>query len=300
MNTFLLVFSIFMNLLCCGILRNDFCKKEVENALDLQSFNALSSICSAATLALIAVLSGSMSLPSVYTLLLSILFGIATALNTIFHMRALETGPLSYTSVITFSSMVIPALSGLFFFGESVSVGQYIGIALMLVSIACSVDTRKDTGKVSTSLRWLLFCLGAVLTSGSVGIMQKVHQNSSYKEELSVFLVLAFLFSTAYSLVMALALRKKGLTLTVTRGTKRKKYVLYGVVCGVGFALCNQINMYLAGAMEAILFYPTVNGGGMLLTSAAGLVLWKEQLNRRQWFGIIIGAVAIFLLCGLF
>ena len=36
-----------------------------------------------------------------------------------------------------------------------------------------------------------------------------------------------------------------------------------------------------------------------LLTTAAGIILWKEMLSKRQWFGLVMGGVAIFLLCNI-
>jgi len=83
-------------------------------------------------------------------------------------------------------------------------------------------------------------------------------------------------------------------------GGRMKKFVIVSIICGVGIALCNQINMFLAGVMESIIFYPVVNGAGMLLTSAAGLVIWRERFTKKQWVGFVMGAAAIFMLCGLF
>ena len=90
MNWLLLAVSVIMNVLSCGILRNDFCKKEISGNADLNAFNAVSSLLSAATLAVIAAVSGSLCVPSVYTLCLGVVFGLATALCAILHMKALE------------------------------------------------------------------------------------------------------------------------------------------------------------------------------------------------------------------
>ncbi len=78
-----------------------------------------------------------------------------------------------------------------------------------------------------------------------------------------------------------------------------RKLLIFSVACGIGIALCNQINMYLAGVMEAVIFYPVVNGDFMLLNILAGILLWHEKLSRRQWFGLIMSGAAIFLLCGI-
>ncbi len=298
MNVLLLIVSIVANLFCFGILRNDFCKKDCANDADLQLFNGISSIFSALTLVVIALISGSLCMPSMYTVLLGVVFGMATALCAVFNMKALECGPLSYTSVIGSFAMVIPALSGLVLFGEAVSASQWIGIVVMLFSFVCAVDMKNDTA--GTSLKWMLFCLSAFVFSGSVGVMQKIHQNSPHKDELAVFLVIAFITSIVFSLIMTAFYCKKGAKITVLKPEKIKKFAIINVVCGIGIALINQINMYLAGQIPAIIFYPIINGAPMILTSAAGLILWKEKLSKKQWVGMIAGAIAIFLLCNIF
>ncbi len=297
MNVLLLAVSVIMNLLSAGILRNHYCKNEIRSNADLHTFNAISSILSALTLALIAWMSGSLGIPSLYTLLLGVAFGIVTALCAVLHMKALEIGPLSYTNVIVSCGMVIPALAGWLLFGEVISAGQFVGIALMVVSIVCAVDP--SSGENGMSLKWLLLCLGSFLFSGMVGVMQKVHQSSPHKGELGVFLVIAFVISAAFSFLSARMSMARGEKAAVLAHGRAKKLILFSIVCGVGIALCNQINMYLAGVMEAIIFYPVVNGGSMLLNIIAGVLLWREKLSRRQWLGLIMGGAAIFLLCGI-
>lgn len=296
MNALLLIFSVIMSLLSCGILRNEFCKKELAGNSDLYIFNTVNSVLSAITLFIVAAVSGSLCVPSVYTLLMGIMFGFATALCAILCMIALESGPLSYTNVIVSCAMVIPALSGLVLYGEAVSAWQWVGIAMMIVSIVLAVDS--DNEGSGASLKWLLLCLGAFIGSGSVGVMQKLHQNSVYKDELGVFLVIAFVASALFSLALTFYYsRVRGEAITVIRAPKLKKFAIISFISGVGFALVNQINMYLAGVMDAIVFYPVVNGASLILTTAAGIILWKEKLSKRQWCGLIAGGIAIFLLC---
>ena len=296
MNALLLIFSIIMSLLSCGILRNEFCKKELAGNSDLYIFNTTNSLLSAITLLVVATVSGNLCIPSMYTVLMGIVFGMATALCAILSMIALESGPLSYTNVIVSCAMVIPALSGLVLYGEIVSAWQYVGIALMIVSFICAVD--KDNESSGASLKWLLLCLGAFICSGSVGVMQKLHQNSVHKDELGVFLVIAFAASALFSLAMTFHYRNvRGEPITVVRKPKFRNFAVISLISGIGFALVNQINMYLSGVMDAIIFYPVVNGASMILTTAAGIILWKEKLSRRQWFGLVMGGIAIFLLC---
>ena len=86
MNALLLIVSVFMNLLSCGILRNEFCKKEIGSSADLYVFNAASSLMSAAALAVIALFTGGLGAPSLYTLLLAVVFGMATSLCAVLQL----------------------------------------------------------------------------------------------------------------------------------------------------------------------------------------------------------------------
>lgn len=289
-----------MNLVSYGIVRNEFCKNDVKSNSDLNIFNTLSSLISMAALAVICACTSSLSVPSAYTVLLGIIFGMSTALCAILNMKALESGPLSYTNVIVSCAMVIPALSGMVLYGETVSVWQLAGIALMLASFICAVD--KKGGGSGTSLRWLIYCLAAFLFSGAVGVMQKIHQNSAHKDELGVFLIIAFGVSAIFSLFLTGYYKKtkKAERITVFAKNKIRRLLVCSAACGIGIALCNQINMFLAGAMDSIIFYPVVNGSSMILTTAAGILLWKERLTGKQWIGLIMGGIAILLLCNIF
>ena len=66
---------------------------------------------------------------------------------------------------------------------------------------------------------------------------------------------------------------------------------------GVGVALNNQINLYLSGVIPSAVFFPIVNGGGLILITLASLVFFKERLTGRQWIGLGLGIAATLLLC---
>ncbi len=296
MNAILLVVSIILYLMGYSILRNEFCKNVMNGKADLHAYNALNSVVSAITLVIVAAFSGGLCVPSAYTLGLGVLFGLATGFCAILGMAALERGPLSYTNLIISCSMVVPALSGLVLYGEPVSAWQYMGIGLMLVSFSCALE--KNDLSTGMSPKWMLTCLGAFLCSGAVGVMQKLHQNSPSKSELGMFLVIAFLVSSILSLGMTFYY-KTSEPITVLQKSKRTKFLVYSIGSGIGIALVNQINLYLAGVMAAIILYPVINGASMILSTAAGVLLWKERLSKKQWFGIVTGGAAILLLCNI-
>lgn len=298
-NIPLLITTILLQVLFCSVVRSHFCKRDVETKADIYTYNALSSLFAMATLVVVGLLLGELTIPSTYTILLGVVYGLLTALCAVAGLMAFEIGPLSYTTVITSCSMILPALSGLIFWKEPIALSQIIGVGFMLASFACSVDSKND--RAGASVRWLLLCLGAFASSGGVGILQKVHQSSPHQGELNAFLVISFGVSALFSLVTALFLqKKKKQRITVLSRKKCGRLALMSLAGGLGAALTNQINTYLAGAMPSIVFFPVFNGVVMLSSVLFGLVVYREKLSFRQWIGLAVGTMATLLLCGLF
>lgn len=299
LNYILLAVTILSSVFACAVARNDYSKKCAVHNGDLYLFNTASSVLSLVTLLVISVAKRELCVPDAYTVWMGAAYGVCTAAYTVLNMMALQTGPLSYTNTIIFCAMVIPALSGMALYGEAITIGQYAGIALMLLSFIFAMDKKNDTRGMS--FRWLVLCIAAFVFNGALGVLQKVHQNSPQKQQLGMFLLIAFVVYAVFSAVLTVVhTRVKRETLTAWQPQKRRQTVIYVLLSGVGIAICNQINTYLAGAMDAIIFFPLVNGVAILITLAIGLIVWKEKFSQKQWIGLIAGTLSIVLLCGAF
>ena len=237
-----------------------------------------------------------------FTLLLGVMFGTVTATQFVFSLLSYECGPFSYTSVIVSLSTIIPALSGYFIWGEKIFTVQIFGIGLMLLCFAFSVDFKKTDKKAPK--KWFLYVFITFITTGIIGVMQKWHQSSEYKDELDGFLIIAFLtaflisaigfFITAYP-----SLKSKGERSNLLKFLTPIAVVLM-VACGVCAAANNKMNLYLSGVMDSAIFFPVVNGGGMILSTVASVIIFKEKLGIQKCLGIAIGVVAVVLICNPF
>ena len=128
--------------------------------------------------------------------------------------------------------------------------------------------------------------------------MQKWHQNTRFSGELDGFLFIAFVISTVYSLIMIVIESKK--TGKTFKQEITPMLVIMMAIAGICVAANNKINLYLSGVMDSAVFFPVVNGGGLVLTSIASWLLFKEKLSLKKWIGIFIGIVAVLLLCNPF
>ncbi len=261
-------------------------------------FNAVGCV----TAAVILLCWGGFGTPSVFTVVLGVVFGTVTALQGIANIAALQVGPMSYTSVIISFSSLISALSGVMFFGEHLGWAQIVGIVLMLASFVLAA--KNDAEEKKANLKWLFLCLITFAATGSIGVMQKVHQSSAYREELNAFLIIAFVASAILCTIFAVLLKRFESQPADEKNHANKKYlwILLGmmIASGVCVAVNNKFNLYLSGVMDSAVFFPIVNGGGLVLTTLAAVLLFKEKLTKKQWIGVIVGIASVVFLCNPF
>ncbi len=295
MNNYLkLAISLFANL-SGGIIKKRINDRYENNFFSYQLYNCIVSLSASVTL---FFLCDNLKI-SLFTIVLALIFGFVTLLQQAANLIALENGPFSYTSVIISFSTLIPAISGRIFWNESIDMIQYLGILLMLICFIFSVDFRKKDRKAN--FRWLIYSFSAFLFTGLIGVMQKQHQSSVYKDELDAFLIVAFGFSFVCSCVlMALFRSKRKLFSSDKKSILTLMPLVLMLLSGFFAALNNKLNLYLSGVIDSAVFFPIVNGGGLILTSVAAVIIFKERLTIRQWFGLGIGIVSVILLCNPF
>ena len=144
-------------------------------------YTAASCLVAAICLALV----GNITRPSLFTVLLSILFGTITALQGIAMLAAMRLGPVSYTMMFSSFSTVITALSGVLFFNEQLTPLKGVGIALMLVSFVFAGENGAE--KKKGNLTWLLLCIGVFLGTGGIGLMQRCTKPRPTRQSLTCF-----------------------------------------------------------------------------------------------------------------
>ncbi len=295
-NTLMLVSSMAANL-CGGIFKKIINDKYENNMFSYQFYNAIISLSSALCL---LVMADNLTV-SIYTVILALVFGLITLLQQIFNLYALENGPFSYTSVIISLSTLIPTVSGAIFWNEKIVAVQFIGIALLVICFILSVNFTDKSKKAG--IKWLLFSFSAFVATGFIGIMQKIHQTSVHKDELDSFLIISFLFSFILSSILAFIFRNKRVEVTDKNSSNSILQIfplVLMLISGIFVAVNNKFNLYLSGVLDAAVFFPVVNGGGLVLTSLSAVIFFKEKLTALQWIGILTGILSVIMICNPF
>ena len=274
-----------------NIYYNYFGKNELQDPKDALLFNVVS--CLGSVVFFLVV--GAPFHVSQYSFFLAILFAIVTVGAQYLSLLAMSLGPMSFSVLFTYLSMLIPTLFGIVCYSQTISMTQVVGLILMIITFVLSLEFK---GSNKISIKWLLTALGSFVAWGLVGILQQLHQNSMYKDELDGFLLWTFVFSTLI-FVLLLLLRNKSdkqpSSMFETRSILNRA-TLFTLLIGVVIGAVNKINLYLSGRMPSIIFFPIVNGGVIILSGLAAILFFKEKLSQKQFVGLIAGLLATCLL----
>ena len=218
---------------------------------------------------------------------------VAGIFNVIFQMGyvfAFSCGPVSLTTMIATSSMVITIVMSAAVYGESLSVVRIIGIALVLVALYFSADKIQ---KNSIRLKWALFALVAFIGNSCAGLTQKIFAKSFAEGDTSSFVAVHLTVSAVLCFVIYLILLAAGKKCSYKIG---KTVIFTSVFIGIVLAVFHLVYTYALSVIDATFYLPVYNGGITLLVMLGSAVLMKERLSKRQTVSVVIGIIAIVLM----
>ena len=292
---FLTVFLLFISV-CSTITNNSVMngvsKRHLKGSGDVLYFNFFAYAVCVVIFVAMALAERSFSWFSTW---FGVLFGVVTAFSAACSMMALHNGPMHITLLVTTSSMLIPTFYDVAFKGASFNIFQFIATMALIVFIYLATTSKDKDGEGKMSTKWFLFCAGAFVLGGLVGVMQKIHGDVMTKNygdgnaEMSLFLAAAFVSSTVVSLVTSKGQKCE------TKFTK--KLILLAVLSGICIFTMNYLNLKYAGELPSQLFFPVINGSMVIASSVVAVTLFKEPLNRRQLIGMAGGLASLIAIC---
>ena len=222
---------------------------------------------------------------SALTIVYGVIYGILLIASQWAFAFSLKMGSAAICSVIYSLGFILPTVSGTVFWGEDFTVLHLLGI-LGAISVIL-LTARKDGANHPSNKGFIPFIVLAMLSSGGLGIMQKVQQSSDVSNQSGGFLLIAFTFAFACSFVPFMLCNKKT--------AFEIKNPIYSAVTGLCFGGANLCNTILAGKMQSAVFFPVQNISTLLLTTLLSVLLFKEKITRKTAVILFSGAVIIIL-----
>lgn len=220
------------------------------------------------------------------TIYFSLIYGALLILAQWNYTAALAQGNTGVCVTVYSLGFVLPTVSGMIFWGESVSLWRIIGI---LIAASAVLVSGRSRGNEASSKKYILPLFLAMLSSGGLGIMQKVQQSTAAKDEKNLFILLSFLLAGAISFIKCGIVKNK-------RSKMLKGHILSAVAVGVCFSVCNLLNTILAGMLDTAVFFPLLNVSSILFSLILSVLIFRERPDKKSALVLILGIAAILLI----
>lgn len=260
-------------------------RTRVRTKKDVFGFNL---ICSVVWVVILFAANGGNVRVTKDTLMWGIAYGLVQALFIFFKTEAMSTGPVSVTTLVGNSSLLISIFVSLVIWKENVGIWDVFGLILLLFSVFLCTYKKSDE---DCEPKWKYYVVFFLLFAAAVGITFKAFGKSDAAAFGNDMMAVSALAMTAFYLALSLIVGKFDIK-TVECGSV-KKFIAAAMVSGVLSCLYNRLNVFLSAKLDAIIFFPFFNGGVVLISTVLSVLVCREKPSRKQLAGIFLGIISI-------
>ena len=264
-----------------------FNNKTIKNTGDTFFFNGAVSIVWVVVMLIWFIASGDTTI-SITAVIYGLIYGVILCLFLFLKMQALHEGPVSITTLISSAAFVPATIFGIFYANEKASLLQIFGMVVMLIALFMCVNPKKSEEKLT--VKWFIYTFAFFLAGGLLGMFYKVFGKSSASNEVNGMMLSASVFSAVLFFVVGLIINKVKKEPLPTIKKPSLLYIIGSAVFGCAYI---RINLSLSAIIPSAIFFPVANGSLVILSTFLGYLLFKEKLSKLQWFGMVVGLIAI-------
>lgn len=221
-------------------------------------------------------------------LLWGVIYGITQALFILFKTLAMNSGAVSVTTLIGNTSLLVSVLFCFLVWQEPINAADIIGLAILMLGIACSTYEKKNE---NISRKWVVYSMFFLLFAAGVGISFKAFGKTGNVNSAGDMMLIASVVMLASYTVICLCVKKRNAS---RQGFKiQKEFIIYALLSGCLSCVYNRMNIYLASVVDAVVFFPSFNGGVVFLSAFLSVLLLKEKLKLKTAIGIVLGIAGI-------
>ena len=218
----------------------------------------------------------------------SFFFSLSYICADLFWLLSIREGSISLTSLMISFSTIIPALYGILFLKESVTIFLVVALVLLCVSTVL-INIEKRGEKKRITLKWLFFVFLAFFGNGMCSVVQKEQQlafDGNYKNE---FMMTAMLINVVVLSVLMIVFERH------TIRSSFKPALIFAAPAGFGNGIINLLVMILSASMAASVLFPVISAAGIIASFIIGAIFYKEKFSAPQLVGVALGLVSVVL-----
>lgn len=285
---------LFALLYLCSAAQGFCCKKgsaAVNNTASLAGFSAFQ-YCICAALMLLVV--RPTSLPSDSLLLgLSFAAGCSMYISSLCTFCVVHMGtPIYWTTLMSSIGILIPIISSVFLFSETIHPIQVLGIALLFYGTSLAV-ALPHTEKAHISAETVLLLVAIFIVEGTTMLSQKCFAAFMPESDPSMFSLLAFAIAAIMTSVTYFILRLHTPRRQPAGGLWRLS--AYGVVQSVALLAIMMLSTLTASLIPAVIQFSLQAGGSLIVSVMVSALAFHQTPTRKNRIGIALCIVALII-----
>lgn len=192
---------------------------------------------------------------------------------------------VAVASVATKMSVVIPVVFGIIVYQESAGIIKIMGIVLALAAVYLASVKSKEGFKWRNIIFPMLLFLGAGTIDTSLKFLETNYVDES---QISIFSTTIFGFSALF-----------GTLFILLKGNWKIHWrsVLGGIALGIPnyFSIVFLLQALATEGFESSMVFTVNHVSTVMLSTLIGLLAFKERLLPKNWVGIGLAIISIFL-----
>lgn len=240
----------------------------------------------ASVIALVILLLTKSTTFSIETLLFGSGLGLLFVISFFIYAKAISYAGTGLATTSSRLSVIIPIVFSIIIFNEAPKFNHLIGFLFTLITFIFFYFTVKGNHTDGDGIKKYLVLLAVFIGIGINDFAMKIFNSwrPSEEEQYFVFFIFAsaFIYSSVYIFFNKIKIEKHT--------------SISGLVLGVPNVFSTIFLLASLSLLPAILVYPLMNVGIIVLTTLLAFIIWKEKLNRWGVFALISGLIAILFL----
>ena len=191
-----------------------------------------------------------------------------------------QTAGVAITAISSKISVVIPVFIGAFLYAnESLSLMKILGLVFAIISFLLVFSNNAN---MKINPRFIFLPIILFLANGLNDSMMTFAQRKFAGFNTMLFVSCIFFFSLVIGVIW----------LVVNYLVLKQKLHYKNIIAGILLGILNFLSTYYffkgVETVESAVFFPVMNTGVVSLSALTGYFVFKEKLNRINWFGIVI------------
>lgn len=200
-----------------------------------------------------------------------------------------QVNGISMTSVANKMSLIIPVVSGIYLYAESVTWMIVLGIIFALISVV--LTSLKEKGIAISQNGYFMLTL-IFVGSGLIDTTMKYMQHHYLApNESAAFVMVIFLAAAIFGLLWML----------ISQRDRFRNFNKVSIIGGIALGIPNFGSIFFLimalehSGLQSSVLYPINNMGIVGFSALAGIPLFKEKISLLNFLGILlaIGAIAL-------